>query len=115
MRVASLDNVDGTVRIADVATGQVTTIADLGLPAYRGDDCGTLGKVVDWAPDDSAVLVSVATYPGDPNQTVAVFRVDGSESRTLWQRTPPSVDPMTLPPDGSPTAASASCPPTATA
>src|SRR3954451_1613816 len=71
LRVASLDNVDGTVRIADVATGQVTTIDDLGLPAYRGDDCGTLGKVVDWAPDDSAVLVSVATYPGDPNQTVA--------------------------------------------
>ncbi len=94
MRVASLDNVDGTVRIADVATGQVTTIADLGLPAYRGDDCGTLGKVIDWAPDDSAVLVSVATYPGDPNQTVAAFRVDGSASRTLWQRTPPSVDPI---------------------
>jgi hypothetical protein len=92
MRVASLDNVDGTVRIADVATGLVTTIADLGLGAYRGDDCGTLGKVVDWAPDDSAVLVSVATYQGGPSQTVAAFRVDGSESRTLWQRTPPSVD-----------------------
>ena len=91
--MASLDNLDGAVQIADVTTGEITTVADLGLPAYSGDDCGTLGNVVDWAPDDSAVLVSAPTAAFDGTQTIAAFRVDGSRAHTLWQHTAQGFDP----------------------
>jgi WD40 repeat protein len=86
--LASLDDVDGTVRVADVATGKVRALAELGVPEYSFDSCGVSGVVAGWSPDGSSILVSYTDYsPPQRESSVEVFRVDGSDSQLLWHQT----------------------------
>jgi hypothetical protein len=85
--LASLDDVDGTIRVAEVATGTVRVVARLGIPEYAFDSCGVSGVVLGWSPDGSSILVSYTDYSAPQFQrSVEVFRADGSASRLLWHR-----------------------------
>ena len=86
--LASLDDVDGTVRLADVATGRVRVLAELGVPEYSFDSCGVSGVVAGWSPDGSSILVSYTDYsPPQRESSVEAVRVDGSDSQLLWHQT----------------------------
>lgn len=88
--LASLDDVDGTVRVAEVATGSVRVVAELGIPEYSFDSCGASGEVAGWSPDGSSILVSYTNYsPAQRGSSVEVFRIDGSGSQVLWHHAEP--------------------------
>lgn len=80
--VASLDDVDGRLRVAGLDTGTTMDVADLGIPESGGDSCGTSGEVLGWSPDQRSLLVR---YTGGFDEPVYVdaWRVDGSDHRTL--------------------------------
>jgi WD40 repeat protein len=84
-RLASLDNSDGAVRVADVATGQVRTVAELHIPAFTGDSCGTSG-VVSWSPDGTALLVTSVDFAASGRRSVSVLRVDQPGQATLYEQ-----------------------------
>ena len=82
--LASLDDVDGTLRVAEVATGRVRVVAELGIPEYSFDSCGVSGEVLGWSSDGSSILVSYTDYsPPQRESSVEVFLVDGSDSQLL--------------------------------
>src|SRR5262249_9544248 len=53
-RLAALDNFDGAVRVAELATGVVRVVANLQIPPYSGDSCGTSGSVL-WSRDGTSL------------------------------------------------------------
>jgi Tol biopolymer transport system component len=82
--LASLDNNDGAVRVADLTTGQVRTVAELHVPAFHGDDCGTSGRV-DWSPDGTTLLVTFNDFTSDTfRSVVSVVSVDTTAQATLF-------------------------------
>jgi hypothetical protein len=84
-RIATMDHLDGMVKIADVMAGTVEVVADPEFGPYRtGDSCGTFAKV-GWSVDGTSLLLQYGGTYGD-DIVVRVVRVDGSGDRTLLQQ-----------------------------
>jgi WD40 repeat protein len=82
--LASLDNADGAVRVADITTGQVRTVAELHVPPFTGDDCDTSGRV-DWSPDGTTLLVTFNDFTSaTARSVVSVVQVDTAAQATLF-------------------------------
>ena len=83
-QLATLDNDEGTVRIADIATGHVRTVAELHVPPFNFDNCDTSGRV-DWSPDGTTLLVNFSDFTSaDIRSVVSVVRVDTAAQATLF-------------------------------
>jgi Tol biopolymer transport system component len=84
-RIATMDHLDGMVKIADVTAGTIEVVADPQFGPYRtGDSCGTFAKV-GWSPDGASLLLQYGGTYGD-DIVVRVLRVDGSGDRKLFQQ-----------------------------